>query len=143
MAHGRRAVAERSNVDTLVQGFAGWGKDNPARIADVVAESCEMHVPASLPYGGVRRGPTAIAQWFARELWEFFDEFSSTPVDVVDGGDKIAVPVRVIAVAKNGRRMDIDNLWLYEFRDGRLVRLQVYVDTAIAGQTVEGVDPTR
>ena len=131
-----------SNVETLIRGFAGWGKNNPAHISQIVGEYCEMRVPASLPYGGVRRGPKAIAEWFANELWTFFDEFTSTPVEVVDGGDKIAVPVHVVAVAKNGRRMEIDNLWMYEFRDGRLVRLQVYVDTLIANNTVQGVDPT-
>ncbi len=125
-----------SNVDALLQGMAGWGKDNPARIAEMVADDCEMFVPTSLPYGGVRRGPKAIAAWFSRELWEYFDEFTSTPTDVVDGGDKLAVPVRVVAVAKNGNRMEIENLWLCEFRDGKVARLQVYVDTAVAAATV-------
>jgi hypothetical protein len=45
------------------------------------------------------------------------------------------VPVRVVAVVNNGNRMDIENLWLYEFRDGKLARLQVYADTAVAVAT--------
>jgi ketosteroid isomerase-like protein len=47
----------------------------------------------------------------------------------------VAVPVRVVAVVKNKNRMDIENLWLYEFRDGKLARLQVYADTAVAVAT--------
>ena len=41
-----------SNVENLAQAFAGWGKDNPANMRDVLHPECELVVPESIPYGG-------------------------------------------------------------------------------------------
>ncbi|HVD58418.1 MAG TPA: nuclear transport factor 2 family protein [Thermoleophilaceae bacterium] len=128
-----------SNMELLAQAFAGWGKDNPANMADLLHPDCELVVPESLPYGGTFRGAEAVIAWFTRDLWRWFDEFTSTPEGFVDGGDHIVVPVRVQARAKTGKSMDVHNVWIYEFADGKLIRGRVYADTAVARDTVEPV----
>jgi hypothetical protein len=74
-----------SNVELLAQGFAGWGKDNPANMR--------------------------------------------------------VIRVHVQARAKNGKVMDVHNVWIYEFSEGTLIRGWVYADTAVLRDTVEGVTP--
>ena len=130
-----------SNIELLAAAFAGWGKDEPANMHDVVADDCELEVPDSVPYGGTFRGADAVIGWFTREIWRWFDEFASTPEGFIDAGDQVVVPVNVKAKAKNGKTMDVHNVWLYEFKDGKLVRARVYADTAILRDTVEGVEP--
>jgi hypothetical protein len=130
-----------SNLERLAQAFAGWGKDNPAAMRDLLHPDCELVVPDSLPYGGTFRGVDAVIAWFTRELWSWFDTFSSTPEGPIDGGDRIAVPVRVQARTKHGASVDVRNVWIYEFRDGRLTRGQVYADTAVLRNALEGVSP--
>ncbi len=132
-----------SNIELLGQAFAGWGKDNPANMRDILHPDCELVVPESIPYGGTFRGTDAVIGWFTRDLWRWFDEFTSTPEGFVDGGDQIVVPVHVQARAKNGRAMDVHNVWIYEFSDGKLIRGRVYADTAVLRDTVEGVIPDR
>ncbi len=135
-----RAV-NASNIELLAQAFAGWGKDNPANMRDVLHPDCELVVPDSIPYGGTFRGADAVIAWFTRDLWRWFDEFTSIPEGFVDGGDQIVVPVHVQARAKNGKTMDVHNVWIYEFSGGKLIRGRVYADTAILRDTVEGVRP--
>jgi ketosteroid isomerase-like protein len=130
-----------SNIENLVQAFAGWGKDNPANMADLLSDDCELIVPDSIPYGGTLRGRDAVIGWFTKDIWRWFDEFTSTPEDVIDAGDRVVIPVNVRATAKNGRSMDVHNVWIYEFEDGKLVRGRVYADTAVLRDTVEGVIP--
>lgn len=130
-----------SNIELLAQAFAGWGKDNPANMRDVLHPDCELVVPDSVPYGGTFRGVEAVVGWFTGELWRWFDEFQSSPEGFVDGGDQIVVPVNVQARAKNGRTMDVHNVWIYEFSAGKLIRGRVYADTAVLRDTVEGVNP--
>jgi hypothetical protein len=65
-----------SNVELLAHGFAGWGKDDPANMRDVLHPDCEVLVPDSVPFGGTYRGAEAAIGWFTRELWRWFDEFS-------------------------------------------------------------------
>ena len=131
-----------SNVELLASGFAGWGKDNPAKLSELLHPECELVVPDSIPYGGTLRGREAVIGWFTREIWRWFDEFSSTPEGVIDAGDQIVVPVRVQARANNGRSMDVHNVWIYEFSAGKLIRGRVYADTAVLRDTVEGVTPS-
>jgi uncharacterized protein len=131
-----------ANAEALVKAFAGWGKDEPANMRDVLADDCEVIVPDSIPYGGTFKGPDEVIGWFTEELWRWFDEFSSTPEGFIDAGDQIVVPVRVQARAKNGRSMDVHNVWLYEFSNGKLIRGRVYADTAVLRDTVEGVTPS-
>jgi len=69
------------------------------------------------------------------------DEFTSTPEGLIDAGDRIVVPVHLQARAKNGKTMDVHNVWVYEFSDGKLIRGRVYADTAVLRDTVEGVTP--
>jgi ketosteroid isomerase-like protein len=79
--------------------------------------------------------------WFTRELWRWFDEFTSTPEDLIDARDRIVVPVHVQARAKNGKTMDVHNGWVYEFSEGKLISGRVYADTAVLRDTVEGIAP--
>jgi ketosteroid isomerase-like protein len=60
-----------SNVELLAQGFAGWGKEDPANMRDVLHSDCELVVPDSIPYGGTFRGTDAVIGWFTRELWRW------------------------------------------------------------------------
>ena len=38
-----------SNVELLIQAFAGWGKDNPANMREILHPDCELVVPDSIP----------------------------------------------------------------------------------------------
>ena len=125
-----------SNAEPLARAFAGWGRDNPANLRELLHPDCELVVPESLPYGGTFRGADAAIAWFTHELWRWFDEFTSTPEDLIDAGDRIVVPVHVQARAKNGRTVDVHNVWIYEFKEGKLTRGRVYADTAVLRDAV-------
>jgi hypothetical protein len=131
-----------SNLELLARAFAGWGEGESANMRDVLHPECELVVPDSIPYGGSFRGAEQVIDWFTRELWRWFDEFSSTPEGFIDAGDQVVVPVHVKARARNGRTLDAHNIWLYEFSDGRLIRGRVYADTALLRDAVEGVTPS-
>ena len=130
-----------SNVELLAQAFAGWGKEEPANISDVFHPDCELVVSESIPYGGTFRGADAVTRWFTRDLWRWFEEFTWTPEGFIDAGDQIVVPVHVRARARNGKTMDVHNVWIYEFDKGLLTRGRMYADTAVLRDTVEGVTP--
>jgi len=126
------------SVELLARGFAGWGRDNPAGLRELLHLDCELLVPESLPYGGTFHGAHAAITWFTRDLWRWFDEFTSTPEDVIDAGDRIVVPVHVQARARTGTPVDVHNVWIYDFNEGKLTRMRVYADTAVLRDAVEG-----
>lgn len=128
------------NAEILMRAFAsGWGKGKPPDLGDAVHVDAELIAPNSMPYGGgVFHGRDRIAQWFAEDLWEMWAEFSSTPTDLIDGGDKLVVPVHVKAKTHAGNEIEADNVWIYEFEDGALRRARVYADTATIRDAVVG-----
>jgi hypothetical protein len=110
-----------SNAEILMRAFAGWGKDKPPELGEGVHVDAELIVPSSLPYGGgVFHGCKRTAKWLAEDLWEMWAEFSSTPTDLIDSGEKLVVP------------------GIYEFEDGALRRARVYADTATIRDAVLG-----
>jgi uncharacterized protein len=127
-----------SNAEALARAFAGWGRDKPANLRELLHADCELEVPESLPYGGTVRGADAVIAWFTRDLWRWYHEFTSTPEGLIDAGDHIVVPVRVQARALTGRTVDVHNVWIYEFSDGELTRGRVYADTAALRDAVTG-----
>jgi hypothetical protein len=57
-------------------------------------------VPDSIPYGDAFRGVECGHRQFTRELWRWFDAFTSTPEGFIEvGGDQPVVPVEVQARA--------------------------------------------
>jgi ketosteroid isomerase-like protein len=72
-----------------------------------------------------------------------WSDFSSTPTDLIDGGDKIVVPVHVKGKSHAGNEVEVDNVWIYEFADGAMRRAQLYADTAAIRDAVVGRGSTR
>ena len=103
---GRPSRMSPANIELLAEAFAGWGKDQPANMRELLHPDCVLEVPDSVPYGGTFRGAEAAIAWFTRELWRWFDEFTSTPEGFIDGGDRIVLPVHVQARARNGATME-------------------------------------
>jgi ketosteroid isomerase-like protein len=131
-----------TNADVLMKAFAsGWGKGRPPALDGALHPEAELIVPESMPYGGgVFRGQQRIEKWFAEDLWELWREFSSTPVDFIDAGDKIVVPVHIKGTTHNGAEVETDNVWIYEFESGALRRARVYADTATLRDAVNSSD---
>jgi ketosteroid isomerase-like protein len=122
-----------TNTEILRRAFGSdWGKGKPPDTGDALHPDAELIVPDGMPYGaGVYRGRERIERWFAEDLWQLWAEFSSTPVQLIDGGDTIAVPVRVSGRTHHGVEVAVDNLWVYEFEHGSLRRARLYADTAV------------
>jgi uncharacterized protein len=106
-------------------------------VLDCYADDVEIHEAESLPYGGVYRGHDGarrhIARW--RSTWDRFQTDAERRLDAVfvDGeGDTVAVVFRHRAVdPETGRRLDAAEVGIYEVRDGKIVRSQMFhSDTA-------------
>jgi ketosteroid isomerase-like protein len=106
-------------------------------VLDCYAEDIEIHEAESLPYGGVYRGHAGaqrhIAGWLG--TWDRFQTDSERRLEAVfiDGeGDTVAAVFRHKAVdPDSGRRLDAPEVGIYQVRDGKVVRSQMFhADTA-------------
>jgi ketosteroid isomerase-like protein len=139
VAVASEAIEHRAAVPEL----CGLGQGRAGETAWAAGTRVRADRAGLNPYGGTFRGPDAFVGWFTHELWRWFDEFTSSPEAVIDGGDLIVVPVNVKARVKNGKALDVHNLWVYEVNDGKLTKARVYADTAALLDTVEGFIPAQ
>jgi ketosteroid isomerase-like protein len=109
-------------------------------------EEVEFHDAASLPYGGIRRSKAAIVEEFRRDplstwlgTWGPVQpterERRMDPRIVAENGNEVVALYTQRAVAPNGERFESPVVGLYEVRDEKLARAQMfhYDTAAIAG----------
>ena len=82
--------------------------------------------------GSVWRGPEQITEVFEQDA-EAWDERRFEVEEFIDAGDSVVVLVHEFRRGKgSGVEMDTDTAVVYELRDGRVVRIQGYMDRAQA-----------
>jgi ketosteroid isomerase-like protein len=80
---------------------------------------------------GIYRGEAA-----TRRFWDtFFEVFQRVvvePVQFMDHGDRVVVPHHFRAVGRDGIEVEARSVVVFTVRDGRIVEMQLYQDTAEA-----------
>jgi ketosteroid isomerase-like protein len=126
-----------SNVAAVVlQAFRAVERRDRAGLIALYHSEIEFHDAPSLPYGGALRGKEEVARnhgWL--ETWGPLQptkaERSMDPRIVATGERDVVVLYRQRALDRAGERFDAPVLGLYQVRDGRLARAQMFhYDTA-------------
>ena len=77
------------------------------------------------------RGPKAVAEGVFMRIPQEWNNFRLTVDRVIDGGDTVAVQGRYYATSKStGQPLNAQYVHVWDMRDGKIVRLQAYTDTA-------------
>ena len=126
------------NISTVLAAFAAIEQRDNQKLESLVTSDFESHWPASLSYGGTKHGlnPEGTA-WSA--VWEPLQptmrERKMDARVVAACGDEVVVLWRQRGVTPAGNRFDGEVLGLYQLREGRLERAQMfYFDTAAVAE---------
>ena len=126
MSHENVEVVRRI-VEDAVQGR--WEES-----ARQLGPDAEWHgTVGGLTEGSVWRGPEQIRKIFEQEDAEAWDERRLEAEEFIDAGDCVVVLLHEFRRGKgSGVEMETDTAVVYEMRDGRVVRIQGYMDRAEA-----------
>jgi uncharacterized protein len=125
---------QMANVDTARGAYEAFSSGDMATLAGYFAENAEWQTSDELPNGGTTSGRDAILETFGR-IPQYWSEFSVTPEDFIDGGDKVVVQgtQRATAAQGGGHQFEAGFLHLFEFDgDGKVVRGEFITDSAKA-----------
>jgi ketosteroid isomerase-like protein len=125
----RTEQANPANPERILEIFAAIERRDQQRLFDLCHSDVEFHWPPTLPYGGTSRGfksgpPTWGHTWIPLQPTEA--EQSMDPRVVAAHGDEVVVLWRRRGVSPGGDRVDSPVLGLYEIRDGKLARAQMF-----------------
>jgi ketosteroid isomerase-like protein len=117
----------QENVEIVRRAFLS-GRDWEGML-ELVDPDVELHgTVGGLEEGHVSRGADQIRQRFEAEDNEVWDEHRIEPVRFIDAGDRVVVLHREYQRSKGGVELVIDTASILDLRDGRIVRMQGYMN---------------
>jgi ketosteroid isomerase-like protein len=126
-------MSVKDNGKLVLQVFSAIEQRDDERFGDLLHPDFEIHWPPSLPYGGSSRGQKhQVPTW--SEAWESLQpteaERKMEPRVVAASDEEVVVLWRQRGVTSSGDRFDGEVLGLYQIRNGKLARAQMfYFDT--------------
>jgi ketosteroid isomerase-like protein len=131
-------MTEWESVRIVLEAFDAVEQRDEPRLARLYHPDVEFHWPASLPYGGSFHGLGELQGPHGRGWTGVWDPFQRAIEERRMDPRVVAATVREVVVhwhqrgvKADGERIDMEALGLYEVRDGKFARAQMfYFDTA-------------
>jgi ketosteroid isomerase-like protein len=127
---------EARSVEIVLDAIRAVENRDAAKLFVLYHDEVELHDAPSLPYGGVARGKASIEEqlrspettWLGTwgPLQPTEAERSMEPRVVATNGHEVVVAYRQRALSPSGERLDAPVMALYEIRDGRFARAQMF-----------------
>jgi ketosteroid isomerase-like protein len=136
------------SVGVVLEAFTAVEQRDEERQRDLFHPDAEFHWPPSLPYGGTVREREVetgrVHTW--EETWDPLQptdaERRMDPRVVAASGEEVIVLWRQRGVDPTGERFDSPVLGLYQVREGKLVRAQMfYFDPVAANRFLANAAP--
>ena len=130
-------MSARASVAIVLEAFGAVEQRDEKRLLELYHPEVEFHWTPSLPYGGSSRGGVRDRpgpSW--SEVWEPLQptdaERRMDPRVVAATEREVVVLHRQRGVSPDGQRFDGEVLGLYEVRDGKFARAQMFYFDAVA-----------
>ena len=116
------------NLATIRRVYDAFKTRDTSVIQDVFAPDITIWQSPELPWGGEYHGPDGAFTFFLKLLENI--ESQVTTDSLFAAGDHVVQTGRTRGNAlANGASFDIPEVHIWELRDGKIVRYQVYIDT--------------
>ena len=117
----------QSNQKLVLEAFNAIEQRNDEKFSELLHRDFEIHWPPSLPYGG-SSAPTWSETWESLQPTEADRRMDPRIVAVSE--NEVVVLWQQRGVSPSGERFEGEVLGLYQIRDGKLARAQMfYFDT--------------
>jgi uncharacterized protein len=127
-----------SNIDTLRQGYEAYGRGDLDAALENWHDDARWENPnaSQLPNPGEHQGKDEIRRILS-ETPQHWESFSVTPDEFIEDGDTAVVLGHQEAKAKeSGNEVKFPFVHVYRFRDGKVERIQLLFDTAVAAEAL-------
>jgi uncharacterized protein len=124
----------RENVDLVRRGYAALnqnfqsGELDFSLIEKLWTQDCVLVPSGLLPESREMQGHAGIAQ-FATAQMEAFEQMWVEPLEFIEAGDRVVVPVRFGGKARHtGIEVEFSVVHVFTVRNGKLARLDMHAD---------------
>lgn len=126
---------EQQNIQTVQEGYGFFAKGDITNLLNQHTEDTEFVFPGPadiIPYAGTYQGKDQVKEFFLR-VSEALDFEQFEPREFFAQGDKVVVIGHTEGRIKpSGQPLRDDWVHVFTLREGKVSRLQAYMDTAVA-----------
>jgi hypothetical protein len=124
--------------DGVREIFKGLENGDGAAFFEHVADNVDWIVEGTHPLAGHYLSKKAFIEGTFSKLSQVLPKGAQLHVeDLMVKGDEAVVELHSLATAKNGMRFDNRYCWVVYFRDGVIVRVRAYLDSAMVARLFE------
>ncbi|MDQ1712936.1 MAG: uncharacterized protein QOE45_2386 [Frankiaceae bacterium] len=120
-------MTDHPNVDLFRRGHEAYAKQDMATLTELIAEDTVWHIAGHGPLSGDLVGRDAVFGWFAKVGELSQGSVNLEPHDYVGNDDHVVALSRVTAT-RGDKRLDVRQVEVGHWRDGRLVESFVVTD---------------
>ena len=125
------------NVDLVKSVYGAFAQGDVPAVLGAFADDIEWFEAEGMPYGGLHRGPDAVAQNVFGPITEDVEGFGVTPEEVIGSGATVVAVVRYTGTGKvTGKALDEPVVHVWEISDGKLARFRQFIDTVKFAEVV-------
>ena len=124
----------QENVEVVREAFEAFLEEDQERAARLIDPEVEFHgTVGGLQEGQIAHGLEGIAHEFEEVDLEAWEERRLEPEKFIDAGDNVVVLLHEYRRGRgSGIEVETDTAVVYEVRERRVVRIQGYMDRAVA-----------
>jgi ketosteroid isomerase-like protein len=125
------------NVEFVEGIYGAFGRGDVPAVLGSFADDIEWFEAEGMPYGGLHRGPEAVAQNVFGPITEDVEGFAVTPEELIGSGATVAAVVRYTGTGKaTGKALDVPVVHVWDIRDGKAARFRQFIDTVKFAEVV-------
>jgi uncharacterized protein len=125
-------------TDSVREIFKGLENGDGAAFFEHVADNVDWIVEGTHPLAGHYLSKKAFIEGTFAKLSQVLPNGAQLHVeDLLVKDDEAVVELHSLATAKNGLRFDNRYCWVVYFRDGVIVRVRAYLDSAMVARLLE------
>ena len=129
-------MSEQS-VEFVKSVYGAFDRGDVPAVLGAFADDIEWFEAEGMPYGGLHRGPEAVAQNVFGPITEDVDGFALVLEEFLDSGESVAAVVRYTGTGKaTGKALDVPAVHVWDVRDGQLARFRQFIDTVKYAEVV-------
>lgn len=118
--------------------YDAFGKGDVPGLLGMFDENIEWYEAEGMPYGGLYRGPQAIAENVFARIVEDVEGFAVVPKEFYAGGDEVLVVANYSGKgAESGKPLDLDAAHAWEIKNGKVTRFRQFADTEVFNAALE------
>ncbi len=125
------------NVEFVESIYGAFARGDVPAVLGAFTDDIEWCEAEGMPYGGLYRGPEAVAENVFGPAAEDVEGFAVTPEEVIGSGATVAAVVRYTGTGRaTGRDLDVPAVHVWDIRDGKLARFRQFIDTVKYAEVV-------